>query len=99
MDVQVSGRCEVKMPGDGSGERRAVGNSQYTPRQCSRRSGRSVFAYKEWAQRQRTRAEEVEAIAKAMEILKEEAVKEALLQDTAHCWQHMRVQGFRGGAN
>ena len=34
LNVQVSCRCEVKMPGDGSGEWRADGNSQYTPRHC-----------------------------------------------------------------
>ncbi|CAE7215559.1 unnamed protein product [Symbiodinium pilosum] len=36
---------------------------------------------KEWEQRQKTRGEEVAAITKAMEILKEEAVKEAFLQE------------------
>ncbi|CAE7867585.1 unnamed protein product [Symbiodinium microadriaticum] len=52
----------------------------------------------EWAQRQRTRAEEVEAIAKAMEILKEEAVKEALLQEptkqSASFWGHFNAGSF-----
>ena len=36
------------------------------------------------------------AIAKALEILKEEAVKEALLQDTAQCSQQLRVEGPQG---
>ena len=39
------------------------------------------YGEKEWEQRQKTRGEEVAAITKAMEILKEEAVKEAFLQD------------------
>ena len=57
---------------------------------------RRVLVCKEWAQRQTTRGEEVAAIAKALEILKEEAVKEALLQDTAQCSQQLRVEGPQG---
>ncbi|CAE7728780.1 unnamed protein product [Symbiodinium sp. CCMP2592] len=53
----------------------------------------------EWAQRQTTRGEEVAAIAKALEILKEEAVKEALLQEpankqTASFWGHFNAGSF-----
>eukprot|EP00439_Symbiodinium_sp_Y106_P056631 s2681_g7.t4 len=53
----------------------------------------------EWAQRQTTRGEEVAAIAKALEILKEEAVKEALLQEpatkqSASFWGHFNAGSF-----
>ena len=74
VDVQVSRRCEGEVRRDEPGGQGACVS------QCK---SEGAHEHKEWEERQKTRAEEVSAIVKAMDILKEEAVKEAFLQDTA----------------